>query len=346
MKTKIALTLAVLFSSTVMASSQHSVDSNMPFEHEKKIYKNKIMEKLSNKRPYIDQEETSESFISRIDPRLEREFLKLSPNKATTLLNKENISNEDILLSGLFFYQDGKYQSMPLAIQQFYKGYLNKDAGSTYFFGLMTIKGQGIHQNRFKGLEILKKVSGDDRYESLASMKLAEYLVELDQGSASLDAYDSLKTRDKDYLIGNIHYSRGDVPKALEHYQKAVDSGFREANYPIAKEMLKSNEFDINKVVYLLEEVIDYGSDRSIIADAQMLLGDIYFLGTGYNYADHGRGVEYYKDAADLGHYAALLKLNSVYLENEEDNKYRLGKNKNYIHKLNVRIKEYTPSKF
>ena len=293
MKSKIALTaFALLFSTVSIASQTQNLESDTPFEHEKKLYKNKLMEKSASKRQYIDQDENilKTNFINRIDPRLETAFNNMNSKRATEIFYKEDANPNDILISGLFFYNSGKYQNMPIAIQQFYKGYLNKDPASTYLYALMTIKGEGIHQNTHQGIELLKSVKGDERFETLAAMKLSEYLSASGQEEASISALDGIESRDKYYIIGKSHLRNGDKELAFEYFQKAVDSGYREANYEIAKEMLKNDDFELSKVIYLLEEVIDYGTERDIKSQAQILLGDIYFLGTAYNYSNHSKG--------------------------------------------------------
>ena len=346
-KTKISITiLAAFIANIALAGSNHNVEDLVPFQQQKKMNQNKIMEKRSEKRVHIDQVFHKETMIDKIDPRLKTKFENMNLKDATMITKNIDAKNEDIFLSGLYFYNLSKYQNMPVAIQQFYKGYKNKDAASTYMYGMMTLRGEGLHANKFKGIEILKSVSGDERYENFAALKLAELLAESGQPEESINIYDKLKTRDRYYLIGKVHSSLGDNEKALRYYDMAVSDGYREANYEIAKDMLRQDDYEIEDVLYLLNEVVTYGSDNLIMAETEMLLGDIHFNGTGYNYSDPIKAVEHYKKSASLGHKPALIKLNNIFIENEPDNIYRLGKNKHYIHRLNVLIKETDYSAF
>lgn len=344
-KNKLALAVIITsLSTTAIASSNNSV---VPFEFQKEYYKSKEIEKHSKKRVFLKQEDVKKlTLIQMLQPDLENEYKKITNKKAKQMLSQNGLSGKDYFLSGLFFYEDGKYQSKPLAIQQFNKGHLAGNPASSYMLAIMNFNGEGVHSNKEKAITLLNNISGDERIETFASMKVSEYLFDSGQPELSLEAYKASPHRDRDYKIGLSYLAKGNEIEAIKYFTKAVDSGYREAGVEFAKLMLKQNTFDLNKVVKTLEDVRSFGVDTSLIIEANLLLGDIYHFGTGFNYSDHQKAVGYYDEAAKLGSYSALIKLNNIYLENEPDNKYRLGKNKDKIHKINLLIKEQTKSKF
>lgn len=273
-----------------------------------------------------------------IDKNYAEDVSKLNLMEATAIENEKYSSPEECYVAGLFFYADKQANNKARAFRLFKRSYKMGFGPAEYMYGKMLVTGEGGNSNLYDGQAILQSVSGDYYYEQKANEFLGdEYLKKKDFNNA-IAAYNRLNSRDSKYKIAKVYEYMGEKEKAYMLYKEALGSGYVEANIEMAKRFLTKDNLDTNKAIALLKSVANNGKDPQKVGEAQTLLGDIYFNGNQQRYADFDEGVAWYKKAANNGYTEALLKLHAIYTDNELDDRYRLGKNKDYIHELSEKL--------
>lgn len=278
------------------------------------------------------------TYWEKVDKNYASEMHKVDLQEATTIEQEKYSTPEERYVAGLFFYADKSYTDKKRAFKQFKIAHNLGFGPATYMYGRMLITGESGNKNLFLGKNVLKSITGDNYYEHQANKFLAEQYLESKDFESAITHYQKMNTKESTYQIAKILEYNGEKEKAFLLYKKAIGEGYVEAKIELAKRFLNKDVLDTNKAIMLLKEVSDKGQDLEKVSEAQTLLGDIYFKGNQSMYANAHEGVEWYKKAANNGNQEALIKLHAIYSENESNDKYRLGKNKDYIHELSNKL--------
>jgi len=278
------------------------------------------------------------SYWEKVDKNYASEMHKVNLQEATAIEQEKYSTPEERYVAGLFFYADKDYADKKRAFKQFKIAHQLGFGPATYMYGKMLVTGESGNKNLFLGRNVLQSVSGDNYYEYQANKFLAEQYLQEKNFEAAIAHYQKMKTRESTYQIAKVLEYKGETEKAFLLYKQAIGEGYIEAKIELAKRLLNRDVLDTQKAIALLTEVSDKGQDLERVSEAQTLLGDIYFKGNQSMYADAHKGVEWYKKAANNGNHEALIKLHAIYSENESNDKYRLGKNKDYIHELSKKL--------
>lgn len=282
----------------------------------------------------------SPDYWTNIDEKYSNQVIKMDFKEAVDIEREPYSTPEELYIAGLFFYGDKNYKNLTKAANLFAASANNDFQPAKYMLGKMSFKNETNILTKFEARELLKEIKGDYYYEGKASELLVEsYLDEKDYNKA-ISYLSRLKTKESLYKIAKIYEYKGDKETANLIYREAIVQGHVDAKIELAKRYLHEDALNTNKAISLLLEVANKGKDLELVSKAQTLLGDIYFYGNQEIYANHEKGVEWYKKASNNNYHEAMLKLHEVYLENEAGNKYRLGSNKFYIHDLGVKIRK------
>lgn len=283
--------------------------------------------------------EPATAYWESIDKNYADQMSKIDIKEASAIENEKYSTQEERYVAGLFFYGDKSYGDKKRAFNQFKIAHKMGFTPASFMYGKMLITGESLgNRNLYLGRNILSSISGDKYYEYKANSFLADqYLQEKDFNSA-ISAYKKLNSRDSVYKIAKVYEYEGEKEKAYLLYKQAVADGYIEAKIDLAKRLLSKEALDTKKAISLLTEVAEKGKEPDKVSEAQTLLGDIYFNGNQDMYADVDKAVWWYKKAANNNYDEAMIKLHAVYVENEKNDKYRLGKNKDYIHDLSEKI--------
>jgi len=291
---------------------------------------------------YIQAEEISveKNHWNLLDEKYAKKVAEIDLIEANEIEKERYSSPQEYYIAGLFFYGDKNYKNLKKAAQLFAVGANNDFQPAKYMLARMSLKSETNLLTKFEARDLLESIKGDYYYEEKASELLIEsYLNERDYNKA-IKHLSKLKSKDSLYKIAKIYEYKGDKETANLIYREAVSQGYTDAKIELAKRYLSKDGLNTKKAISMLEEVASKGENHDIVSQAQTLLGDIYFYGNQDMYANHEKGVEWYKKAANNNYPEALIKLHKVYLENEPKNKYRLGSNKFYIHDLGVKIRK------
>lgn len=246
---------------------------------------------------------------------------------------------ENLYIAGLYFYGDKKNKNLSKAGKLFKDSAYENFIPAKYMLGKMILNGDSHIISKVEAVEMLKRIKGDSYYENKTFELLSEsYLRDKDYNNAII-YLSKIKNKESLYKIAKIYEDKGDKNTAIMVYNEAIDMGSSLAKLQVARNLLHEDTLNTKKAIYLLEDVAENGKDVDSVSSAQTLLGDIYFYGNQEMYANHEKGLDFYKKASNNNHYEAMLKLHKIYIENEEDNKYRLGKNKFEIHDLGEKIR-------
>lgn len=284
-------------------------------------------------------------YWKQFDEKYAPQVIKMTSDEAVSIEKERFSTKEEFFIAGLFYLGDEKHQNKGKALELFM---VASDAGfvpAQYMTGKLLVTGEAGKTNLYLGKDLLKKVGSsdyDEYYKTKANETLAQLALDnkdFDEGIAYLS---KLKTKESLYKIAKIYEYRGDKATARTIYEKAIDAGYIDAKIELAPIYLEKGSLDTKKAISMLTDIAEHGTNPEIVGKAQTLLGDIYFYGNQQMYADHEEGVKWYKRASDNNYYEGMIKLHRVYLENEGNNKYRLGSNKYYIHDLGEKIRKNT----
>lgn len=261
-------------------------------------------------------------------------------NEAIDIENERAASGEELYIAGLFFYGSKNYNNINKAASSFLLSARKDFEPAKYILSKLVLNRETSIITQFEALNLLKEIKNDKDYESKAAEILVDFYLENKDYDKAIIYLSKLKNKDSLYKIAKIYEYKGDKETADMIYRKAAGLGHVDSKIFMAKSYLEKDSLDTKKAISLLKEIAKTGKDPETISVAQTLLGDIYFNGNQDIYADHEEGVSWYKKAANNNYHEAMLKLHAIYLENEGSNKYRLGKNKFYIHDLGVKIRK------
>lgn len=277
------------------------------------------------------------------DKKYASQVIKMNMDEAIAIEKEKYSSKEEFFIAGLFYLGDEKAQNKRKALDFFM---ISSDAGfipAQYMAGKLLVSGEAGKSNLYMGKDLLKTVGSsdyDEYYKTKANETLAQLALDSKNFEEAVTYLSKLKTKESLYRIAKIYEYRGDIETARVIYEKAIDAGYIDAKIEIATIYLEKNSLDTKKAISMLTEIADHAKNADIVGRAQTLIGDIYFYGNQQLYANHEEGVKWYKRASDNGYYEGMIKLHKVYLENEGNNKYRLGSNKYYIHDLGEKIRK------
>lgn len=119
--------------------------------------------------------------------------------------------------------------------------------------------------------------------------------------------------------LGDYYISNGEYNNAINWYIKASDNGNESASYSLAfialcREEFKS--FDKNKALSIAQEL--YKSNRRMGSE---LLGKIHYYSVYKELLDHGKAIEYFKEAAILGSNSSAWYVGNIYKEGNIPNR-------------------------
>lgn len=280
------------------------------------------------------------AYWSTVDEKYANQVIEMTLQEATEIEREPNSTKEERYIAGLFFYGDQRDKDVKRAFEQFSLSADEGFAPARYMTGKLLLNGEAGKRNLYLGQDMLSSIKGDYYYETKANEVLAEMALNERDYNQAVKYLSRLKSKDSLYRVAKIYEYRGDKETANLVYKEAISAGFVDAKIEMATRLLNKEVLNTPRAISLLKEVSDKGTDPTIVSRAQTLLGDIYFYGNQQMYADHEEGVNWYKKAANNNYPEAMLKLHKVYVENEANNKYRLGSNKYYIHDLGVKIEK------
>jgi len=279
-------------------------------------------------------------YWTNIDEKYANQVVTMTKEEAVAIDNEKYSTKEERYIAGLFFFADTTYMDKRRALNLFELSSKEGFTPATYMTGKLYVSGEAGKRNLYLGQDMLSSIKGDYYYQTKANEALAEMALNDRDYNSAVKYLSRIKSKDSLYRIAKIYEYRGDKETANLVYKEAIGSGFVDAKIEMATRLLQKNTLDTSKAISLLKEVADKGTNSLIVSQAQTLLGDIYFYGNQQMYADHQQGVDWYRKASDNNYPEAMLKLHQVYLENEKNNKYRLGSNKYYIHDLGEKIRK------
>lgn len=274
-----------------------------------------------------------------IDEKYASQMDKIDLRTALEIENEKYSSPEELYMAGLYFYGSKKDSNIKKASILFkeaaYKGF----QPAKYMIGKIVLNNESNIITKMEATEILKSIKEDYHYERKSFELLAnKYINEKDYNNAII-YLSKIKDKESLYRIAKIYEYKGDKETANMIYRQAIANGYLDAKLDMAKRLLNEDVLNTKKAILLLEDVSLNGGNVENVSAAQTLLGDIYFYGNQQMYADHEKGVSYYKKASNNNYPEAMIKLHKIYLENEVNNQYRLGNNKFEIHDLGVKIR-------
>lgn len=280
------------------------------------------------------------NYWNNIDEKYAKQVIEMSSEEALEIEREKYSTKEEFFIAGLFYYGDEKYQDKKRALNLFLISADEDFIPAKYFAGKMLISGEGGKKNIYMGKDLLSSIRGDYYYVEKSNQILAEMALNEKNYNEAIKYLSKIKTKESLYQIAKIYEYRGEKEVANLIYKEAVTAGFVDAKIEMATILLQKNRLNTKRAIGLLKEVADGGTDPNLVGKAQTLLGDIYFYGNQEMYANHEEGVKWYKRASDNGFAEGMLKLQAVYLENEKDNRYRLGSNKYYLQDLSEKIRK------
>ena len=282
-------------------------------------------------------------YWKKFDEKYASQVIKMNMDEAIAIEREKFSSKEEFFIAGLFYLGDEQAQNKRKALDFFM---IASDAGfvpAQYMAGKLLVSGESGKSNLYMGKDLLKTVGSsnyDEYYKTKANETLAQLALDSKNFEEAVTYLSKLKTKESLYRIAKIYEYRGDIETARVIYEKAIDAGYIDAKIEIATIYLEKNSLDTKKAISMLTDIADHAKNADIVGRSQTLIGDIYFYGNQQLYANHEEGVKWYKRASDNGYYEGMIKLHKVYLENEGNNKYRLGSNKYYIHDLGEKIRK------
>lgn len=287
-----------------------------------------------------DSESQKLSYWSSIDEKYAKQVMEMTPQEALEIEREKYSTREELFMAGLFYYGDQKYQDKRRALDLFMASADDDFIPAIFFAGKMLISGEGGKSNMYMGQDMLASIRGDYYYVDKSNQILAEMALSRRDYTEAVKYLSKIKSKESLYQIAKIYEYRGEKEVASLVYKEAISAGFVDAKIEMATRLLEKGTLNTKRAIGLLTEVANTGTDPNIVGKAQTLLGDIYFYGNQEMYANHEEGVKWYKKAANNNYVEGMLKLQAVYLENEKDNRYRLGSNKYYLQDLSVKIRK------
>ncbi len=287
-----------------------------------------------------DPDSAKLNYWTAIDEKYANQVVNMTFKEALEIEKERYSTKEELFVAGLFYYGDEKYQDKKRALELFTASADEGFVPAQYFTGKMLVKGEGGRTKIFEGKEYLSSVKGDYYYVEKSNKILAEMALNNKEYNEAIKYLSKIKSKESLYQIAKVYEYRGEKEIANLIYKEAIGAGYVDAKIEAATKLMEKSTLNTPRAISMLKEVANNGTDPLIVGRAQTLLGDIYFYGNQQMYANHNEGVKWYKRASDNGYYEGMLKLHAVYLENEKDNRYRLGSNKYYIHDLGEKIRK------
>lgn len=250
---------------------------------------------------------------------------------------------ENKYIAGLYFYGNKINKDNVKASKLFKSAAYKYFQPAQYMLGKMVLEGDTDIVSKDEAIYLLNVIKNDNYYEKKSLQVLADYYK---SNKEYMNAFDySMRLKVKETSIRMTEYAKKYGFKDYEPVEqdvsvKPITNEDVRNNLELAKIHLSEDSLDTKKSISLLEDLVLYGSDGESVSAAQTLIGDIYFNGNRQIYANHEKGIEYYKKASNNNYSDAMLKLHRIYLDNEIDNRYRLGSNKFEIHDLGEKIRK------
>lgn len=113
-----------------------------------------------------------------------------------------------------------------------------------------------------------------------------------------------------DYMVGRYQDSRGNSEGALSFYVSAARNGHHDAYVEVARALQSGSGVDADpeQAFQMAQNAVDEWQHP----EAMMLLGYAYLLGVGVE-QDTARGIQYTRQAADLGSTQAMMNMAALY---------------------------------
>ena len=231
-------------------------------------------------------------------------------------------------LGNMYRLGSGVTQDFSEARKWYLKSAEQGQGRAMYCLGILYEFGAGVTMDKKEALSWYEKAASknyENAKEKVASLKQA---IEEEQKKAQ----DSAKQAEEYYNIGYDAHVKKDYKKAVEYYEKALETGeFSSILYckiNLAKLYIWSSDGvtqDFRKGFDLCKDAAEGG-----IADAQSILGRFYNYGWGNVKIDYKEALKWYEKAIEQGNIDAKYNAGYIYYTNLGGN-FNLQKGRKYL---------------